>query len=207
MSMTEDRIIEDQGLHLNLDGQGKLDADTGIPFLNHLLEAFCRHGLFDMALPPLENRPEADPEVLFAVGEQVGTAFAKARRQYLGDLCSGHFILPMDDSLVQVTVDLQSKRSYMIYNATVKHPRGRSFDFRDIEEFFNGFLQGLYCNLHIELEYGDDPHHAAESIFKCVARALDAATAVPYRLRPMSFWDKIKNLFESQPTYIRPDET
>lgn len=178
--MDDKRIIEDEGLKFNLDGTGGFKADTGIPFLNHILEAFCRHGQFDLSISPSRfGRPKTTGAILSTTGGLLGEAFQRERDIYLKEPTSGHFVLPMDDVLVRVSLDLFGNKPVLNYKAKVRHPKVRSFDIQELESFFQAFTENSGCNLHIRLEYGEDPHHAAEAIFKCFARALDAATEIP----------------------------
>lgn len=166
-------------LSLNLDGQGQKQIETGIPFFDHMLELFARHGLFD-----LEVKATGDLSVDYHhTVEDVGIVLGEAVKQAVGDKKGlkryGFFILPMDETLSRVALDL-SNRPYLVYDVEA---RGfiRDFNLQLVREFFQGFANAAGANVHIKLEYGEEPHHVAESMFKCFARALDAATQIDPR--------------------------
>ncbi len=163
-------------LQINLDGRGEYSVDTGIPFFNHMLELFARHGLFDLTL---KARGDIDIDYHHTV-EDVGLALGMAVKEAVGDKAGmnryGFFILPMDETLVRCALDL-SNRPYLVYNAPTDNLAWvRDFNLSLVKEFFQAFANEAGANLHIELEYGNEPHHIAEGIFKCFARALDMAT-------------------------------
>jgi len=167
-------------LTLGIDGSGTSRIDTGIPFFNHMLELFARHGLFD-----LEVKCVGDVEVDYHhTVEDVGLVLGNAFRQALGDKLGiyryGFFLLPMDETLARVALDL-SGRACLAYDVAAPTMFVRDFNLILVKEFARAFSNALGCNLHVTLLYGEEPHHIAEAIFKGLARALDAATQIDLR--------------------------
>ena len=167
-------------LTLDLDGSGQASLSTGIPFFDHLLELFARHGLFD-----LKVKARGDVEVDYHhTVEDVGLVMGDAFRQALGDKIGirryGFFILPMDECLSRVAVDL-SNRPYLAYDVSVEDSYVRDFNILLIKEFCRAFSNALGANVHVKLEYGEEAHHAVECVMKCLARALDQATSIDPR--------------------------
>jgi len=167
-------------LTLEIDGCGTSRVDTGIPFFNHMLELFARHGLFD-----LEVKAVGDVEVDYHhtvedVGLVLGNAFREAVGDKLGIRRYGFFLLPMDETLARVVVDL-SGRACLAYDVAAPTMFVRDFNLILVKEFARAFSNALGCNLHVTLLYGEEPHHIAEAIFKGLARALDAATQIDPR--------------------------
>ncbi len=168
-------------LELDLDGSGKYEIETGIPFFNHMLELFARHGLFDLKI-----QAEGDIAIDYHhTVEDVGIVLGQAFKAAVGDKAGmnryGFFILPMDEVLVRVAIDL-SNRPVLVYDLGLRDGRVRDFNVSLCREFFQAFANEAGANLHIKLEYGDEPHHIAEGAFKCFARALSAAVAINPRL-------------------------
>jgi len=167
-------------LAIKIDGTGVVQSRTGVAFLDHMLELFARHGLFD-----LDVQAEGDIEVDYHhTVEDVGIVLGQAVKEALGDKLGieryGFFLLPMDESLARVVLDL-SNRPHMVYRVNVSNYMIRDFNICLVQEFFQAFTNACGCNLHIELEYGSEPHHVAEAIFKAFARALDRATRIDPR--------------------------
>ncbi len=167
-------------VEINLDGKGSFDIDTGIPFFNHMLAQFARHGYFDLKISAI-----GDLEVDFHhTVEDVGLALGEAFLEALGDKRSitrfGEAFVPFDETLAFASVDL-SGRPFLVYRVDVPKSKVGEFDLELGEEFFKSFSNTLMCNLHIELKYGDNLHHMIEAIFKAVGRALDAALRIDPR--------------------------
>ena len=159
---------------LDLDGEGKASIRTGIPFLNHMLELFARHGLCN-----LELRAKGDLAVDYHhTVEDVGLVLGEALNRALGDrkgiVRYGWAVVPMDESLSRVAVDLGG-RPFLVYEVEPRRKKIRDFDLGLIEEFFRAFTVQGRMNLHIKTMYGKEPHHVYESVFKAVARALGMA--------------------------------
>ena len=168
-------------ISLNLDGEGKGEINTGAPFFDHMLELFARHGFFDLSV---DARGDVEVDYHHLV-EDAGLALGQAVRKALGDRAGitryGFFVLPMDETLVTVSLDL-SNRPYLVYNAEPPVTFVRDFNVNLFKEFFQAFANEAGANLHVRLEYGEEPHHVVEAVFKGFARALDAATRYEPRL-------------------------
>ena len=167
-------------LKLGLDGTGVSSIDTGIPFLDHMLELFSRHGLFD-----LELKAEGDIEVDYHhTVEDIGIVLGQAVKEAVGDKAGinryGFFMLPMDECLARAAIDL-SNRAILVYHVDAKVRMVRDFNIGLLKEFFRSWADNAGANLHLILDYGDEPHHIAEALFKSFARALDMATQVDPR--------------------------
>ena len=167
-------------LKLGIDGTGVSKIDTGVPFFDHMLTLFAKHGLFD-----LEIKAVGDVEVDYNhTVEDVGLVLGDAFKQALGDILGirryGFFFLPMDEALARVVVDL-SGRACLVFDAVPPTMFVRDFNLILVKEFSRAFSNALGCNLHVKLEYGEEPHHVAEAIFKALARAMDEATRIDER--------------------------
>lgn len=167
-------------LALTLDGSGKYQVTTGIPFFDHMLESFARHALFDLTL-----EAEGDIQVDFHhTVEDVGIALGQAFREALGSAEGirrfGSFLLPMAESKVEVALDI-SNRPALCYQVELENGRIGDFDASLAEDFFHAFAQNAGIDLHIEKRYGRSPHHVVEASFKGVARALREAAAIDPR--------------------------
>ena len=168
-------------LDLDLDGSGDYDVATGIPFFDHMLESFAKHGLFDLHL-----RAKGDLEVdLHHTVEDVGIALGSALREALGDARGirryGTQTLPMADSKVDVSVDV-SNRACLVYQVELSNDRVGGFDVSLVEDFLYAFAQNGGLDLHVERRYGKSPHHVVEAVFKGLGRALRTAVEVDPRV-------------------------
>ncbi len=162
---------------LELDGSGKADISTGIPFFDHMLTAFCTHGFFD-----LELKVKGDLEVDYHhtvedTGLVLGQALAKALKQKNQIVRFGNSSVPMDEALSKVTIDL-SNRPYLVYNYPEKIKVKGKFDIDIAREFFQSLCVKGAFNLHINCEYGTNEHHVLESIFKALGKSLHMATRI-----------------------------
>ena len=167
-------------IRMDLDGSGQYEISTGIPFFDHMLESFARHGLFDV-----EVKARGDIEVdLHHTVEDVGISLGEAFREALGSAAGirrfGSCLLPMAESKVEVAVDV-SNRPYLVYQLELANDRIGSFDASLTEDFMYAFSQSAGLDLHIEKRYGKSPHHCVEAAFKGVARALRDAVAIDPR--------------------------
>jgi imidazoleglycerol-phosphate dehydratase len=174
---TETRIK----LKLAVDGSGLADIATSVPFLDHMLHLFSRHGLFDLSVAA-----QGDSAIDFHhTVEDIGIVLGQAFRQALGDkqgiVRYGTARIPMDETLADVTVDL-SGRPYLVYNVDLPKVKVGDFDAELAEEFFQAFTSNCGCNLHLNLLYGKNIHHIIEACFKGFGRALDHATRKDERL-------------------------
>ena len=168
-------------MELNVDGTGQSDIDTGIPFFDHMLTLFAKHGLFDLKVKATGDIDVDYHHMVEDAGIVLGQLFKKALGEKRGIRRYGFFILPMDESLARVALDLSNRQAF-VYNVDYSFPMVRDFSIVLVKEFFQAFANDAACNLHISLEYGEEPHHIAEAIFKCFARALDMATTVDPRM-------------------------
>lgn len=168
-------------LNLDLDGSGQSDIDTGIPFFDHMLTLFARHGLFDLQVNAVGDIDVDYHHTVEDTGIVLGQALKEALGEKRGIRRYGFFLLPMDEALARVALDLSNRQAF-VYKVDYKEPMIRDFSIGLIKEFFQAFANEACCNLHINLEYGEEPHHIAEAIFKSFARALDMATSVDPRL-------------------------
>lgn len=166
----------DISIRLNLDGDGVYRNRTGIAFLDHMLDLLAKHALFDMQI---KARGDLAVDYHHTV-EDVGLALGQALNQALGDRKGinryGWSLVPMDEALCQVALDLGG-RPYLVCALATKKRKIRDFDVDLIEEFFRAFATEARMNLHVHQLYGQEPHHALESVFKGVAKALLAACA------------------------------
>lgn len=161
-------------LSLDLDGTGVYDVSTSIPFLDHMLEIFSRHSLIDLKVKATGDREVDDHHLVEDIGIVLGDCLDKALGDRRGIRRYGFFVLPMDESLSRVALDL-SGRPFFVYS--IKNDRDfiGQFDVRLVEEFFRAVCSQVKMNLHILNEYGDENHHIVESVFKAFARALRMA--------------------------------
>ncbi|MFQ5781121.1 MAG: imidazoleglycerol-phosphate dehydratase HisB [Nitrospiria bacterium] len=169
-------------IRIDLDGTGISQVHTPFPFLDHMLSAFSRHGFFD-----LEVKAEGDTEVddhhtVEDIGIVMGEVLAKGWGKKEGIRRFGSALIPLDEALAQVTVDL-SGRPYLVYQVRMPRKRIKTFDVDMIEHFFRSLVDRCRINLHINLLYGKDPHHILEAIFKGFGRALDQAIQIDPRVK------------------------
>ncbi len=161
---------------LDLDGDGVYTNKTGIAFLDHMLDLLAKHALLDLTV---KAKGDLDVDYHHTV-EDVGLALGEALNVALGDRAGinryGWCLVPMDEALCQVAMDLGG-RPYLVYSLATKKRKIRDFDVDLMEEFFRGFVTQGRMNLHIAQLYGQEPHHALESVFKGVAKALLHAAA------------------------------
>jgi imidazoleglycerol-phosphate dehydratase len=165
---------------LDLDGSGKADVKTGVGFFDHMLDQLARHSLIDMTIRAEGDRHIDDHHTV----EDVGIALGQALRQALGEKRGlaryGDCLLPMDEALTRVAVDV-SGRPYLVFRVEFPAQKIAAFDVELVREFFQAFAVNAGLTLHIDNLYGANSHHIAESCFKGVARALGAALAVDPR--------------------------
>ena len=160
---------------LGVDGSGRAEVSTGVPFLDHMLELLARHGFFD-----LEVRATGDLAVDYHhTVEDVGLVLGQALREALGDKKGirrfGDATVPLDEALVTTVVDL-SGRPFFVYDVKIEHAKIGSFDVELIHDFLLALSNQALFNLHVRMLSGRNPHHIVEATFKGLARALDLAT-------------------------------
>ncbi len=163
-------------LTLTLDGQGKYSVSTTIPFLDHMLELFAKHGGFNLTLKAKGDTHIDDHHLVEDIGIALGEAIAAAVGDKKGIFRYGNFYLPMDETLSYVALDL-SNRPYFVWKVKwIKSDIGK-FDGLLLEHFFESVAASARMNLHMALKHGKMPHHIAESLFKGFARALRQAVS------------------------------
>jgi len=162
-------------LALTLDGTGRYEVDTGVPFLNHMLELFTKHGFFDLTVRATGDVEVDDHHTVEDVGLTLGQAFRDALGGKEGIRRFGEATVPLDEALVSIVVDL-SGRPFLAYDLKTKQTRIGSFDVELIHDFLLAFVNQLGMNLHVRMLAGRNPHHIIEASFKGLARALDVAT-------------------------------
>jgi imidazoleglycerol-phosphate dehydratase len=162
-------------IQLGLDGTGAAKVKTPIPFFSHMLEAWSKHGLMDLAV---EAQGDVEVDQHHTV-EDVGIVLGQALKQALGDkkgiVRFGTGTIPMDETLVSAAVDL-SGRPFLVFNVPVTRGRVSNFDLDLLQEFFRAFAFNAEITLHVTMHYGHNLHHITEAVFKAVGRALAQAT-------------------------------
>lgn len=167
---------------LTLEGNGSSEINTGMPFFDHMLTSFTRYGFFDLDLHARGDLDVDYHHTVEDVGICLGEAFARALGAKEGIQRFGHVVMPMDEALVSVTLDICS-RPYLIYHVDFPGPRiGTSFPSELVQEFFQGFIRRSGLTLHINMHYGTNSHHIAEAVFKGVGRAMGQACALDPRI-------------------------
>lgn len=181
-SATIDRATRETRISatVDLDGTGRSDIQTGVGFLDHMLDQLARHGLFDLTV-----RAEGDLHIDFHhttedVGITLGQAFAKALGDRRGIQRYGEAHVPMDEALSRVAVDI-SARPYLVWDVRFTRDKLGEMDTELFREWFHAFAQNAGLTLHVANLYGENNHHIVESCFKALARALRAATAIDSR--------------------------
>ena len=168
-------------IELNIDGKGKTDISTSIPFFDHFLNNFAKHGLFDLKI-----RANGDIEIdqhhtVEDIGICLGEAFKKALGDKKGINRTGYFVFPLDEALSVVAIDI-SGRAFLNFDCKFKKEKIGDLDSDLIKEFFWGFVRHLEATLHIRVLYGEDEHHKAESIFKAFGKAMKIACSKEKRI-------------------------
>ena len=167
---------------VDIEGSGKAEIETGMPFFNHMLDSFSRHGLFDIKLQARGDLEVDYHHTVEDVGLALGEAFKKALGDKQGIRRFGEASCPLDETLAKVVIDL-SGRPYLSYNVKIRPGRIGSFDTDLPHEFYAAFANQLGMNLHIDVVRGENPHHIIEACFKAFARAMDMATGFDERIR------------------------
>ncbi|MCX6867225.1 MAG: imidazoleglycerol-phosphate dehydratase HisB [Verrucomicrobia bacterium] len=161
-------------LSLNIDGTGVSSIDTGIPFFDHMLTLFAKHGLFDLTVKAVGDVAVDCHHTIEDTGIVIGDCLREALGTKAGIRRYGCAYLPMDETLARVVVDL-SNRPHLEFRAPAGMPSAPNMPFSLVEEFCRAVAANLRANIHVELLYGRDGHHIAEAIFKGLARALRSA--------------------------------
>ncbi len=161
-------------LRLALDGRGRYKVDTGIRFLDHMLELLARHGTFDLTLDATGDLDVDQHHTVEDVGITLGEAVSKALGSRRGINRAGYFVMPMDETLGVAAVDL-SGRIHAVVDLKLRVRKVGDLQRELVHDFFDGFAQGARANVHVKVLYGRSSHHQIEALFKAFARALRVA--------------------------------
>jgi len=167
-------------VRLALDGTGKADVKTPYGFLDHMLGAVAKHGLFDLWVRAAGDVHIDGHHTVEDIGICLGMAFRDALGEKVGIVRFGHAVVPLDEALAEVTIDF-SGRAAFFYRVTLPGERVGDFDATLARELFGGFAAKAECNLHVELRHAENLHHALEAMFKAFARAADQASGLDPR--------------------------
>lgn len=168
-------------IELDIEGKGKTEVETLIPFLDHLLNNFAKHGLFDLKI-----RAKGDIEIdqhhtVEDIGICLGEIFKKALGDKKGINRAGYFIFPLDEALSVISLDI-SGRAFLNFDCKFENPKIGDLESDLIKEFFWGFVRHLEATLHIKALYGENEHHKAEAIFKAFGKAMKMACSRDKRI-------------------------
>ncbi len=169
-------------LTLAIDGEGQAELETGVPFLDHMLDLFTKHGQFNLNLDAKGDVEIDDHHTTEDIGICLGQALKEALGDKKGIKRYGNAFVPMDDALAQVVVDL-SNRPHFEIRGDIPASRVGTFDTELVHEFLWKFALEARMNLHVIIHYGRNTHHIIEAVFKAMARALDEATTVDPRIK------------------------
>lgn len=169
-------------LSLNIDGEGKSDLETGVPFMTHMLDLFAKHGQFDLNIVANGDTDVDDHHTTEDIGICLGQVLKDALGDKKGIKRYGNAFVPMDEALAQVTVDL-SNRPHLEMRAEFPSQKVGTFDTELVHEFLWKLALEARMNLHVIVHYGQNTHHIIEAIFKALARALDEATTIDSRIK------------------------
>ena len=169
-------------VELALDGGGHAEISTGVPFLNHMLDSFARHGFFDLKVQAVGDIEIDDHHTVEDVGIVLGRAFKQALGDRSGIKRFGSATVPLDEALCTTVVDI-SGRSYLAYNVKIKQERVGRFQTELVHDFLKALSDETQMNLHVTMHSGRNPHHIIETIFKSLAKAMDQATAIEPRVQ------------------------
>ncbi len=167
---------------LDLDGSGKSKIDSGVPFMDHMLELFAKHGFFDLEVKAVGDTHIDYHHTMEDLGLVMGEALLEALGDKEGIRRYGTCLLPMDEALAQVVLDL-SGRPCLVYDVESPAPMIKDLDCRLFHEFFQALVSKSGVNLHIDLQKGEEVHHSFEAIFKAFAKALDQAVTIDGRVK------------------------
>jgi len=167
---------------LNIDGNGKYKIDTGIGFLNHMLEQLSKHSSIDMNIKAKGDTHIDLHHTTEDTGIAIGEALKKASNKFVGIKRYAHAMIPMDETLTRVAIDV-SNRPYLIWKVKLKVEKLGEMDTELFKEWFQAFSQSAGITLHVENIYGDNSHHKIESCYKGLARSLKNALAIDKRIK------------------------
>ncbi|MDR4318502.1 imidazoleglycerol-phosphate dehydratase [Niallia circulans] len=169
-------------LSFNVDGEGVSELDTGVPFMNHMLDLFTKHGQFNLTVQANGDIEVDDHHTTEDIGICLGLAIKDALGNKRGIKRYGNSFVPMDETLAQVVIDL-SNRPHLEFRAEFPNDKVGTFDTELVHEFLWKLALEARMNLHVILHYGKNTHHMIEAIFKAMARALDEATTIDPRIK------------------------
>ncbi|MDT3764983.1 imidazoleglycerol-phosphate dehydratase HisB [Priestia filamentosa] len=169
-------------LSMNIDGEGKSSIKTGVPFLEHMLDLFTKHGQFDLDIKANGDTEIDDHHTTEDIGICLGSVFKDALGDKKGIKRYGQAMVPMDDALAQVVVDL-SNRPHFELKGDIPASQVGTFDTELVDEFLWKFALEARMNLHVIIHYGRNTHHIIEAVFKALGRALDEATMIDPRVK------------------------
>src|SRR3989344_4795310 len=169
-------------ISLNIDGAGKRKIDTPIGFLNHMLDLFAKHGLFDLTIKARGDTHIDEHHTVEDIGIALGEAFSKALGKKIGIRRYGFFILPMDETLATVALDFSGRYAFQ-FNCLFLREKVGDLSTELVSHFWDSFAQNAKANLHIKVENGGNEHHKIEGIFKAVARAVRMACEIDPRAK------------------------
>ena len=172
----------DVQIRIDLDGRGQSKISTGIGFLDHMLDLFARHGLFDLEVTCAGDLHIDAHHSVEDIAITFGQAFSEALGDKSGIIRFGAAYVPMDETLARAVVDL-SGRAFTVYRVPTTRPRIGELDVELVEHFWRSFAGEVRCNLHLEVLYGSNQHHILEAVFKSAARALSSATRTSERIQ------------------------
>ena len=167
---------------LTIEGRGRYEISTGVRFFDHMLELFTKHGGFDLKLKAVGDLDVDQHHTVEDVGIVLGQLFSKALGDRRGINRAGYFVLPMDETLAVVALDLGG-RPALVYKDLVRVGLVGDLQTELVEDFFGGFVNHAGANLHVKVFYGRSNHHKIEAVFKCFARAMKYACSTDKRLR------------------------
>ncbi len=169
-------------VEIDLDGEGKADIDTGVPFMDHMLDLFTKHGLFDASIKAKGDTYIDDHHTTEDIGIVLGQAVKEALGDKIGIKRYGNAFVPMDDALAQVIIDI-SNRPHLEFRAQFPTEKVGNFDTELVHEFLWKFALEARMNVHVIVHYGANTHHMIEAIFKALARAIDDAITKDDRVK------------------------
>jgi imidazoleglycerol-phosphate dehydratase len=182
--VTRDTLETQISASINLDGTGKARFETGVPFLDHMLDQIARHGLIDIEITAKGDLHIDAHHTVEDIGITLGQAFTKAIGDKKGIRRYGHAYVPLDEALSRVVLDL-SGRPGLSFNVEFSRARIGEFDVDLINEFFQGFVNHALVTLHVDSLRGQNAHHQAETVFKAFGRALRMAVEADPRMQDM----------------------
>jgi len=171
-------------LELTLDGRGRYDVRTGIRFLDHMLELFARHGAFDLSVAAAGDLDVDQHHTVEDLGIALGEAVSAALGNRRGINRAGYFVMPMDETLAVAAIDLGG-RVHAVVDLKLRVKKVGDLEAELVNDFFDGFAQGVRGNVHLKVLYGRSSHHHVEACFKAFARALRVACAKDKRMARM----------------------